>query len=63
MVIFKSREKKFEDHLKMKLCGKRLYPPKSVKYLGVKLIQILVGNVILMTFPSTQIWSMLSFSK
>ena len=37
MVIFKSREKKFDDHLKMKLCGKRLYPPKSVKYLGVKI--------------------------
>ena len=37
MVIFKSREKKFEDHLKMKLCGERLYPPKSVKNLGVKI--------------------------
>ena len=37
MVIFKSREKKFEDHWKMKLCDKRLYPPKSAKYLGVKI--------------------------
>ena len=31
MVIFK-----FEGDLKIKLCGKRLYPTESVKYLGVK---------------------------
>ena len=37
MVIFKSNQKKFEGDLKMKLCGKRLYPTKSVKYLGVKI--------------------------
>ena len=36
MVIFKSKQKKFEDNLKIKLCGKRLYSTKSVKYLGVK---------------------------
>ena len=36
MVIFKSKQKKFEDDLKIKLCGKRLYPTESVKYLGVK---------------------------
>ena len=35
MVIFKSNQKKFEDDLKIKLCGKRLYPTESVKYLGV----------------------------
>ena len=34
MVIFKSKQKKFEGDLKIKLCGKRLYPTKSVKYLG-----------------------------
>ena len=34
MVIFKSKQKKLEGDLKMKLCGK--YPTESVKYLGVK---------------------------
>ena len=37
MVIFKSKLKKFEGNLKLKLPGKRLYPTKSVKYLGVKI--------------------------
>ena len=37
MVIFKSNLKKFEGDLKIKLCGKRLYPTESVKYLGVKI--------------------------
>ena len=37
MVIFKSKQKKFEDDLKIKLCGKRLYLTESVKYLGVKI--------------------------
>ena len=37
MVIFKSKQKKFEIDLKIKLCGKRLYPIESVKYLGVKI--------------------------
>ena len=36
MVIFKSKQKKFEDDLKIKLSDKRLYPTESVKYLGVK---------------------------
>ena len=31
MVIFKSNQKKFEDDLTTKLCGKRLYYPESVK--------------------------------
>ena len=32
MIIFKSKQKKFEGDLKkIKLCGKRLYPTKSVK--------------------------------
>ena len=44
MVIFKSKQKKFEGDLKLKLCGKRLYPTESIKYLGVKLIQILIRN-------------------
>ena len=34
MVIFKSKQKKLEGDLKIKLCGK--YPIESVKYLGVK---------------------------
>ena len=37
MVIFKSKQKKLEGGLKIKLCGKRLYPPESVKYLCVKI--------------------------
>ena len=37
MAIFKSKQKKLEGDLKMKLCGKRLYPTESVKYLGVKI--------------------------
>ena len=32
MVIFKSKQKKFEGDLKIKLCGKTLYPTESVKY-------------------------------
>ena len=37
MVIFKSKQKKFDDDLKIKLYGKRLHPTESIKYLGVKL--------------------------
>ena len=37
MVIFKSKEKKFEGGLKIKLCCKRLYPTESVKCLGAKI--------------------------
>ena len=36
-LIFKSKQKKFEGDLKIKLCRKRLYPTESVKYLGVKI--------------------------
>ena len=35
MVIFRSKQKKFEGDLKIRLCGKkRLYPTESVKYLS-----------------------------
>ena len=37
MAIFKSKQKKFEGDLKIKLSGKRLYRTESVKYLGVKI--------------------------
>ena len=37
MVIFKSKQKKLEGDLKIKLCNKRPYPTESVKYLGVKI--------------------------
>ena len=37
MVIFKCKRKKFEDDLKIKFCGKGLYPTESFKYLGVKI--------------------------
>ena len=36
MVIFKSKQEKFEGDLKIKLCGKRQYSTESFKYLGVK---------------------------
>ena len=37
MVIFKSKQMKFEGNLKIKLCGKRLYSTKSLRYLSVKI--------------------------
>ena len=37
MVIFKSKQKKLEGDLKIKLCSKRLYPTGSVKYISVKI--------------------------
>ena len=60
MVIFKSKQKKLEGDLKIKLSGKRLYPTESVKYLGAK---TLVGNIMLMIFLLNWTESMLSFSK
>ena len=47
MVIVKSKQKKFEGDLKIKLCGKRLYPTESVKYLGVKIDTNLTANAVL----------------
>ena len=43
MVISKSKQKIFEGDLKVKLCGKRLDPTESAKYLSV--IQTLVGSL------------------
>ena len=37
MVIFKSKLKKLEGDLRIKLYGKRIYPTESVKYMGVKI--------------------------
>ena len=54
MVIFKSKQQKFEGDLKIKLCGKRLYPNESVEYLSVRLTQILVGSIMLMIFHYTE---------
>ena len=39
IVIFKSKRKKFNGTVKIKLSGKRIYPTASVKYLGVKIDQ------------------------
>ena len=39
MVIFKSKRKKFNNTVKIKLTGKRLYPTESVRYLGVEIDQ------------------------
>ena len=51
MVISKSTQKRFQEDLKIKFCGKRLYPTESVKCLGVKMMQILVCIIMLMIFP------------
>ena len=37
MVLFKSKQKKFEDDLKIQLHVRRLYPTKGVKHMGVKI--------------------------
>ena len=37
MVIFKSEQNKFQGDLKIKLCGKRLYPTESVKHMDVRI--------------------------
>ena len=35
LILFKPKMKKLEFDLKLKLNGKRIYPTKSVKYLGI----------------------------
>ena len=42
----KSKRKRFDGEIKLKLSGKRLFQTDSVKYLGVKLMEIFHGNVI-----------------
>ena len=37
LVIFKHQRKKLDSPIKIKLNGKRVYPSKSVKYLGIKI--------------------------
>ena len=37
LVIFKRQRKKLDSPIKIKLSSKRLYPSKSVKYLGIKI--------------------------
>ena len=37
MLIFESKQRKFEGDIKIKLCGKRLCPTESVKHLVVKI--------------------------
>ena len=39
MDIIKSKRKMFNDTVKVKLSGKRIYPTVSVKHLGVKIDQ------------------------
>ena len=39
MIIYKSERKKFNDIVKIKLSGKKIYPTASVKHLGVKIDQ------------------------
>ena len=44
LIIFKSRMKKVDLDLKLKLSGKRIYPTKSVKYLGIKIDESLTWS-------------------
>ena len=37
LVIFKHESKKLKRPIRIRLCRKRFYPSKSVKYLGVKI--------------------------
>ena len=39
LILFKPKMKRLEFDLKLKLNGKRLYPTKSVKYLGVNIVE------------------------
>ena len=41
LVIFKSPRKVLLDEIKIKLCGKLLYPSNSIKYLGIKIDRFL----------------------
>ena len=42
LIIFKHKNKKLEYLIKIKFSRKRLYPSKSVKYLGVKINENLI---------------------
>ena len=44
LITFESRMKKIDFDLKLKLNGKRIYPTKSVKYLGIKIDESLTWN-------------------
>ena len=37
LILFKPKMKKLDFDLKLKISGKRLYPIKSVKYLGIRI--------------------------
>ena len=63
IVIFKSKQEKFESDLKIKLCRKRLYPTASVKYLGVKTDTDLNWKYHVNDFSINWIEPMLSSSK
>ena len=64
-VIFKSKQEKFEGDLKIKLCGKWLYPTESVKYLGVKIDTNLIdlAKTLIMISPLNWIELILFSSK
>ena len=67
MVILKFNQKRFEGDLKLKLCGKRLCPTESVKYLAVEIDKNLSWQyhvkLIRANIPLNWIEPMLSFSK
>ena len=60
MVIFKSKQKKLEGDLKIELCGKDYILLKVWNTWVWKLIQILLGSIMLMIFPLNSTELMLS---
>ena len=44
LILFKPRVEKIDFDLKLKLNGKRLYPTKSVEYIGIKIDDSLTWN-------------------
>ena len=63
MLIFKSKQKKLEHDLKIKLCGKRLYSTETVTYLGVKIDTNLSWQYHVNDLPIKLNRDWLSFSK
>ena len=41
LLVFKSPRILLRDEVKLKFSGKRLYPPNSIKYLGVSIDRLL----------------------
>ena len=49
-IIFKSRRKKYEGVIKLKLNRQRLHSSDNVKYLGIRIDENFIGNITLITY-------------